>query len=172
MGYGALGQNCAQRLKPFGYNLVTWSRTAKAPEEGVTHYTGTEEFKTFLAATNILVSLLPATEGTNDLLNAETLACLPRHASIINAGRGNVLDTTALLDAIKHGHISGASLDVFKVEPLPDSDPLWDCEQVIITPHISAETRPETSIDYVLDSIRIYEETGEIRNLYDRGRGY
>ncbi len=172
MGYGALGRTCAERLKPFGYNLITWSRTAKAAETDVKHYTGAEEFNDFLGATDILVSLLPATSGTNDLLNAETIACLPKGASIINAGRGNVLDSKALLDAIVSGHIAGASLDVFKTEPLPENDPLWDCEQVIITPHISAETRIETAVDYVLGSIATYEATGEIVNLYDRDRGY
>lgn len=172
MGYGALGKTCAERLRPFGYKLITWSRTAKEAETDVTHYTGAEEFKDFLGATDILVSLLPATTDTNDLLNAETIACLPKGASIINAGRGNVLDTAALLDAIERGHIAGASLDVFKTEPLPQDDPLWDCEKVIITPHISAETRIETAVDYVLGSIATYEATGEIVNLYERDRGY
>ena len=172
MGYGALGKICSERLKPFGYNLITWSRTAKEPEAGLIHYSSEKEFKEFLSKTDILVSLLPATKDTDDLINIDTIACLPKGASIINAGRGNVLDTSALLIAIENGHIAGASLDVFKTEPLPADDPLWDCEKVIITPHISAETRIETAVDYVLNSIKTFEATGDIINLYERDRGY
>lgn len=172
MGYGALGRTCADRLKPFGYKISTWSNSLKAKEDGVKHHYGPECLKEFLSETDILVSLLPATAGTNDLLNADTIACLPKGASIINAGRGNALDTTALLDAIERGHIAGASLDVFKTEPLPADDPLWACEKIILTPHISATTRSETAADYAIKAIRHYEATGELVNLYKRARGY
>lgn len=172
MGYGALGRACTERLKPFGFKINTWSGSAKAAEDCVTHYTGAPQFKDFLSKTDILVSLLPATTDTNDLLNADTLASLPRGAAVINAGRGNVLDTAALLAAIEGGHIAGASLDVFKSEPLPAGDPLWACEKVILTPHISATTRHETAADYVIKAMRDYEATGKLVNLYERERGY
>ncbi len=172
MGYGALGKVCAERLKIFGFNINTWSNSLKAKEFGVKHHYGPECLKEFLSKTDILVSLLPATTDTDDLLNADTLACLPRGASVINAGRGNVLDTTALLDAIERGHIAGASLDVFKTEPLPTDDPLWACERVILTPHISATTRHETAANHVIKSMRDYEATGKLMNLYVRERGY
>lgn len=172
MGYGALGKACSEKLKIFGFAINTWSNSPKEPEGGVKHYNGQSEFKDFLGATDIVVSLLPATENTNDLLNTESLSALPKGAAVINAGRGNVIDEKALIDAINSGHLSGASLDVFKTEPLPADSPLWQCKRIILTPHISANTRIETAADYVIKAIKDYEAEGTLENLYVRDRGY
>lgn len=172
MGYGALGKAAAEKLKPFGYNLVSWSRTTKAPEEGITHYSGTETIDDFLAGTNILVCLLPETKETINLLNKERLLKLPQGASIINGGRGGLIELSALEEVMTSGHIESATLDVFPKEPLDTESALWKQEKLIITPHIAAITRPDTAANYVVRNIKKLETGEEPENKLDLNRGY
>lgn len=172
LGYGALGRRAAKALKPLGYDIAAWSRSPKAEEEGVRHFTGTDQLDDFLARTDILVGLLPATQATTNLLNRDRLSQLPAGAAVINAGRGNLIVLDDLITLLDSGHISGASLDVFPDEPLPADHPLWGYDTVIITPHSAAITRPGTAARYVIDNIRRLE-TGEIpENLLNTNLGY
>lgn len=172
LGYGALAIAAAKALHPVGYNLSAWSRTTKADEDGIKHYTGRENLPAFLSSCDILVCLLPATPDTDHLLNAETLAMLPKGAAIINAGRGNLIDLDALVCALNSGHLSGASLDVFPIEPLPKDSPIWQHEKIIISPHVAAVTRPVNAAQYVAENIRLIEKGQEPTNLLDRTNGY
>ena len=113
---------------------------------GVTCFAGDDELDAFLAGTRVLVCLLPATAATADLLDAATLSLLPRGAEVVNIARGGLLvdaDLLALLDA---GHLAGATLDVFRDEPLPATHPFWHHPRITITPHTSAVTRVEASV--------------------------
>jgi len=172
MGYGALGQSAAAALKPVGYDIAAWSATIKPAEEGISHFTGPGMLKEFLARTDILVCLLPETVATTGLLGAENLAALPKGASVINAGRGSLIDLPALEDALDSDHLSGATLDVVPKEPLEEKHPLWRHEKVIITPHIAAITRTETAANYIIDNINQMELGRPAQNMLNRKRGY
>ncbi len=172
LGYGALGIACADALKPLGYGLAAWSRTAKPAESGIEHFTGPEQFNDFLARTDILVGLLPSTPETTGLLNKDTMGLMPKHASIINVGRGTLVNLDDLVTLLDSGHLAGATLDVFTEEPLNDSDPLWDHEKINITPHIASITRPETAAEYVANNIKKIETGQQPDNVLDRMRGY
>ncbi|NVJ69134.1 MAG: glyoxylate/hydroxypyruvate reductase A [Alphaproteobacteria bacterium] len=171
LGYGALGQRAAKVLAPMGYNLAAWSRSPKS-DDSVQHFTGMDELDNFLARTDILVGLLPSTPETEGLMDFDRLSRLPEGASVINAGRGSLIvldDLKALLDS---GYIAGASLDVFPEEPLPKDHALWDYDNVIITPHSAAITRPDTAAEYVLRNIKRIENGEEPENLLNTNLGY
>lgn len=172
LGYGALGQACAETLTPIGYDLAAWSRTPKTEENGIKHYSGTAALNDFLARTDILVCLLPATRETDNLLNADSMKILPEGAAIINAGRGNLIEIESLLALLDEGHLSGASLDVFPEEPVSVTSKLWDHSKVIITPHVAAVTRPKTAVDYVADNIKRLENGERALNQLDFNSGY
>lgn len=172
LGYGALGIACAAALKPLGYQVATWSRTEKQPENGIEHFSGKTQFNAFLARTDILVGLLPSTPETTGLLNKETMSLMPKHASIVNVGRGTLINLDDLVELLDQGHISGATLDVFAKEPLDDDDPLWDHPRIHITPHIASITRPETAAEYVARNIKKIENGQSAENTLDRKRGY
>jgi len=172
MGYGALGKHAAATLKPLGYDIAAWSNSAKEAETSITHFTGQADFKRFLGRTDILVGLLPETEATTGLINAENLRALPKGASIINAGRGSLIDLTALISALDSNHLSAATLDVVPDEPLEPNHPLWHHEKVIITPHIAAITRTETAANYIIANIKRIEAGEKPQNMLNRNRGY
>lgn len=172
LGFGALGRVAAEALTPFGYQVAAWSRTPKNPVEDVTLHHGSDRLDDFLANTDILVGLLPSTPETQGLLDKERLSLLPEGASIINAGRGTLIDLDALKAHMESGHIASATLDVFPEEPLPSNHPLWGLDNLIITPHIAAITRPDTAAEYVVRNIARIEQGDAPENLLDANRGY
>lgn len=172
LGYGALGKYCAQALKPLGYQIAAWSRSSKPAEEGIEHFSGERQFETFLKRTDILVGLLPSTPETTNLLNRETMGLMPKYASIINAGRGTLINLKDLVDLLDSGHLSAATLDVFVEEPLAKDSPLWGHDKIIITPHIASITRPKTAAEYVARNIKKIEAGMQPENVLDRQKGY
>lgn len=172
LGYGALAKAAINRLQPVGYKISAWSRTPKNTKDNVTHYAGLDSLSDFLASTDILVCLLPATSETTNLLNADTLALLPENAAIINAGRGNLIDLDALVSLLDSKHLSGATLDVFPIEPLPQDSVLWHHPKVTVTPHIAAVTRPKNATKYVARCIDQIKRGERPENLLDRSFGY
>src|SRR5699024_10216637 len=124
LGMGRLGARAARQLVELGYPVAGWSRSTKHIE-GVKSYSGTSGLNTLLSSTDILVSVLPSTKETIDILNANLFAKLPQGAHVINVGRGEHLVESDLLTALDTGHISGATLDVFRQEPLPVGHPFW-----------------------------------------------
>lgn len=172
LGYGALGQVSAAALKPFGYDLAAWSRTEKPEEKGITLYHGADSLNDFLARTDILVGLLPSTPETAGLLDFDRLSRLPEGACVINAGRGSLIVLDDLMALLNSGYLRGATLDVFPEEPLPKDHPLWGLDNVLITPHIAAITRPDTAAEYVLRNIIKMERGETAENILDLKRGY
>lgn len=171
LGLGALGLACAQTLTQLGFPVTGWSRSEKQAE-GVTCLHGEAGLKQALSSAEILVLLLPDTPHTQNLLNAERLAQLPRGAVIINPGRGTLIEDDALLAALDRGQIGHATLDVFRVEPLPRAHPFWAHPNVTVTPHIASETRVSTASEVIVENIR-RGETGEpLLHLVDRAAGY
>lgn len=171
LGLGALGVACGQALAQFGFDVSGWSRSAKTLD-GITTYHGDAGLKEALGAAEILVLLLPLTAETENLLNAERLAWLPEGAVIINPGRGPLIDDAALLAALDTGQIGHATLDVFRVEPLPVENAYWAHKNVTVTPHIASETRVETAAQVIVENIRRGEAGAPFVHLVDRARGY
>lgn len=153
MGPGVLGADAAAHLRALEFDVAGWSRSQKTLN-GITCYHGKDGFKDFLARTEILVCLLPLTTETAGIINAETLAQLPKGAFIINAARGAHVVDDDLLEALDSGHITAATLDVFHTEPLPPEHPYWTHPKIHITPHAASRTVPETAAQAVADNIR------------------
>jgi glyoxylate/hydroxypyruvate reductase A len=171
LGLGSLGLFCANRLKSNGFQVSGWSRRQKSAT-GIECYSGRAGLKTLLTSAEILVLLLPQTAQTEHILNAQTLAMMPRGAYILNPGRGPLIDDAALLSALDSGQIAHATLDVFAVEPLAADDAYWAHPSVTVTPHIASETRPETAADAIAENIRRGEAGEAFLHLVDRARGY
>jgi glyoxylate/hydroxypyruvate reductase A len=125
-----------------------------------------------LRAGEIVVLLLPQTPETDNVLNEERLAVLPCGACILNPGRGPLIDDDALLAALEDGHIAHATLDVFRVEPLPGDHPYWAHPHVTVTPHIASDTRPDSAARLVADNIRRSEAGKAMLHTVDRSLGY
>lgn len=171
MGLGELGQAAARALQTFKFQLRGWSRTAR-DVPGVKTFWGDDGLRHALAGAEIVVLLLPRTAATENLLDAGRLALLARGASIINPGRGTLIDDDALLSALDSGQVGHATLDVFRVEPLPADHPYWHHPRVTVTPHIAAQTRPGTSSAVIAENIRRGEAGEPFLHLVDRARGY
>jgi len=147
--------------------VTGWSRT---PKPGNLH--GEDGLKQALSTAQVLVTLLPKTPETENLLNADRLAQMPKGAVILNPGRGPLIDDDALLAALDAGHIGHATLDVFRVEPLPQDHPFWTHPRVTVTPHIAADTRAFSASKVIAENIRRGEAGEPFLHLVDRARGY
>ena len=171
MGLGVLGERVARALSSFEFPVKGWSRSAKSIA-GVQSFAGAGQFHDFLAATQVLVNLLPLTPETRDLLNRETLSQLKPGAYVINVARGAHLVEDDLLALLDEGHLAGATLDVFKVEPLPPAHPFWQHPKITVTPHTSARTLRDQSITQIAGKIRALEQGAPIAGIVDPARGY
>ncbi|MEM1341336.1 MAG: glyoxylate/hydroxypyruvate reductase A [Pseudomonadota bacterium] len=171
LGLGALGQACAAALVRLGFPVTGWARSQK-DIPGLVCHTGKSGLRDALSVAQIVVLLLPLTDATENVLNAETLGYMPRGAVVINPGRGGLIDDAALLNALDSGGIGHATLDVFRTEPLPPDHPFWAHERVTVTPHIASETRPETAARVIAENIRRGEAGEPLLFLVDRSLGY
>lgn len=171
LGLGALGSAASEALVQLDFNVTGWSRSPKTVA-GVDCLHGPDGLKEALRRAEIAVLLLPDTPATTNIMNADTLALMPEGARIINPGRGPLIDDAALLDALDKGHIAHATLDVFRVEPLPPDDPYWAHPKVTVTPHIAAETRAVTASQVIAENVRRGEAGEPFVNLVDRDLGY
>ncbi|MFN3207792.1 MAG: 2-hydroxyacid dehydrogenase [Roseovarius sp.] len=171
LGLGALGRACADALGQIGFPVTGWSRSQK-DIPGVACFSGEAGLLRALENAQIVILLLPDTPQTEKVINAETLTALPAGAFLINPGRGPLIDDDALLAALDTGRIAHATLDVFRIEPLPADHPFWAHPKVTVTPHIASETRPETAARVVADNIRRGEAGEPFLHLVDRDLGY
>ena len=138
VGLGSIGAEVARLAPHFGMRAIGIRRTPRGDEPCETW--STDRLHELLPIVNTLVLTAPRTPETVGMIGAKELALLPAGAHVVNVGRGQVIDESALVDALTSGHIGGAALDVFVVEPLPAESPLWDLPNVIITPHSSGNT--------------------------------
>lgn len=171
MGLGEIGGYIAEQLSKLGYQVSGWSRNAKHLP-GVNGYAGDEQAGDFLQNLDVLINLLPLTEQTRGLIAQPLLEKLPAGAALINCGRGEHMVSQDVLQALNSGQLVGAVLDVFPVEPLEQSSPLWNHPGVVITPHMASAATAEVIAQQLLDNIQRLETGLPVNHQVDNSRGY
>ncbi|MEM9522507.1 MAG: glyoxylate/hydroxypyruvate reductase A [Pseudomonadota bacterium] len=172
LGLGALGAACAETLARMNFRVTGWRRSPKALASSIVCLSGEGGLKKALSSAEILVLLLPLTARTSNLMDANRFALLPEGAIVINPGRGDLIVDEALLEALNSGRILHATLDVFRTEPLPADHPFWCHPRVTVTPHIAAETRPDSAARVIAENIRRGENGLPFLHVVDRTAGY
>jgi len=171
LGLGYLGQAAAKVFLKMGFDVSGWSRTLKKVE-GVNSFSGNSGLIEMFKNTDYLVNLLPLTTKTTDLLNRETLSKLKRGAYLINVGRGKTLVEGDLISLLDEGKLSGACLDVFRKEPLAEEHPFRKHKKILITPHNSSSTPPDSVAPQILENYRRAVSGRQLLNLIDLAHGY
>jgi glyoxylate/hydroxypyruvate reductase len=176
MGLGVLGRDAASVLRRLGFRVAGWSRTPKELP-GIEPFHGPDELEPFLRRTEILVCLLPATPATAGILNVDLFRMLKRDgaatgAYLINAGRGALQIDADVVAALDEGTLAGATLDVFSIEPLPPTSPLWTHPRATITPHNAAASDPRALVANILRQIERLESGFPLEHVVDRRAGY
>ena len=171
LGLGTLGTACGIALERLGFNVRGWSRREKRVD-GILCFYGDDQIDSSLMDADIVVLLLPDTPLTQNILNQHTLNLLKRGAFVLNPGRGPLIDDDALLAALETGQIEHATLDVFRIEPLPKNHQYWSNNKVTVIPHKASETRPKTASQVIAMNIERAENGQELLYLVDRENGY
>ncbi|MFD2516444.1 2-hydroxyacid dehydrogenase [Salinimicrobium flavum] len=171
MGLGVLGTGVAEKLIRNNFNVTGWSRSKKEIPE-VTTFHGEDQLQEFLIGSDVLVCLLPLTPETEDILNKPLFGQLPVGAYVINVARGHHLVEEDLLEMIGKGHLSGASLDVFRKEPLPEDHPFRKEDRIMITPHIASITHPRSVVPQVVDNYQRMKSGEDLKNKVSREKAY
>ncbi|MBH0231097.1 D-2-hydroxyacid dehydrogenase [Halobacillus yeomjeoni] len=174
LGTGAIAQETARLAKAFHMKTIGFSKTGKDKPHFDETYTQ-DRLDEFLPYGDFVTAVLPSTVETKYILNIDHFKAMPDHAIFLNMGRGDLVSSEVLLEAVRHPHIHHAVLDVFEQEPLPEDHPFWDEERVTVTPHISG-----ISPHYVPRGFEVFEENlelylngnGEMKNIIDLKRGY
>ncbi|WP_128255758.1 2-hydroxyacid dehydrogenase [Falsirhodobacter deserti] len=170
LGLGELGMACANMLRVLNFDVRGWSRSPKSAPFPTFH--STEGLRDALFDTDIVITLLPDTPDTRNILNAQSLQWPADGAVVINPGRGPLIDDEALLAALDAGKIAHATLDVFWKEPLPHDHPYWTHPGVTVSPHIASVSRPSSASEIVAENIRRSESGEPLLFRVDRARGY
>ena len=176
MGFGELGRAAARALLVAGFRVNGWSRREHSMADVATFH-GESGLTPFLNATDILVVLLPLTPETAGIVNYGLLKQLRKRnglggAVLVNAGRGRLQKDADIVRALEDGTLKGASLDVFEVEPLPKTSPLWNHPRVFVTPHAAATSDPAHLVAPMIAQMEAYERGENLKNLVDRKAGY
>jgi len=174
VGMGNIGRAVSERARPFGVRVVGVKRTVREDDVAwgyADKLYATRDLHPALREADYVVVTLPGTPETHHLLDAEAISMMKQGAYFANVGRGKVVDEEALIDALKSEQLSGATLDVFEEEPLPEESPLWDLENVIVSPH-STDNVPgltnELQTELFRDNLRRYLKGEPLRNELDK----
>ena len=171
LGLGYLGKFIANKLKSLDYNVIGYKNTvSKGKSQIPMHYK--KSLKTFLKLSDIVVSVLPATIETRDLINKSFLNQMKKKSLLINIGRGSSLNEIDLLKHSQRNKDFFASLDVFKTEPLPKNSKLWQNQNITITPHVAAITDVESSTNYIFTKFEQFRKKGKIKSDVKIQKGY
>jgi glyoxylate/hydroxypyruvate reductase A len=170
MGVGALGGDAMDKLHGLGFEVVGFGFSEK--KDFRYPYFAKAQLNEFLAEINVLVCLLPLTPETEGILNLEFFQACKKGTYLINVARGKHLVEEDLLSALNQGYLSGALLDVFRIEPLPQEHPFWAEERIQITPHIASVTNPEAAAPQIIANYKRLKASQPLLNLVNRTRGY
>jgi glyoxylate/hydroxypyruvate reductase A len=174
MGLGAMGVSILEAVARFGYPVAGWSRSAHRID-GVETFAGESQLPAFLSRTQILVNALPLTAQTQNLLDRSAFEQMPKGAHVINIGRGGTIVDEDLIAALDGGRLGSATLDVFRVEPLPAGHPFWSHPKVTVTPHIAAPTPYGPAAQQIVEGLKQLERGARASDLpgyVDRSLGY
>lgn len=171
MGAGKMAMPAILALQALGFNVRCWSRTVK-DIPGVTTFHGKDQLPEFLSGTEMLVNILPLTDETRGILNAELFAQLPQNAFVINVGRGAHVVDNDLLAALDSNHLKAATLDAFVIEPLAQDHPFWSHPKITITPHIASLTDYANISKNIARVIDAFERDGTLPQTVDRKKQY
>jgi len=175
VGIGTIGGEIAKRAKCLGMKVIATRRNPSAPTpDHVDKLVSPENLETLFAESDFVVLQLPLTAKTEGVIGEKELRSMKPTAYLINTSRGNVVQEDKLIQALKEGWIAGAALDTFAQEPLPKSSPLWDMENVIITPHVAGLTPYylDRLIDIFCENLKRFLNKQELVNVVDKTRGY
>ncbi len=172
-GTGTIGQAVARMLTLFKVKVFGVNTTGRAVEPFIETYTLAQAARK-LATADYVISLLPSTPKTRGFFSREYLARMKNEAVFISIGRGDVVDEQSLVEMLQQGRLKGAALDVFEREPLPPESPLWDCEHLILTPHMSAKSiyYIDRCVDIFIQNLLAFRSGGSMLNVVDFARGY
>jgi phosphoglycerate dehydrogenase-like enzyme len=174
VGLGGIGAAVARRAVALGMRVVASRRRGSEGPPGVEVFSGAGALERVLERSDVLVLTVPLTEETRGMIGARELARLPPGATVVNVGRGGVLDESALMEALRGGRLRGAALDVFEREPLPAESPLWGLANVLIIPHVSPTSHRfwRRQTDLIVENIQRYLAGRPLRNAVDKRAGY
>ena len=171
MGLGKIGGLVAENFANLGFKVKGWS-SSKKEISNVHSFSGEHEFDDFLENSNFLINLLPLTKQTEGILNEKILQKLTTGTFLINVGRGEHLIDKDLIKLLDSSHLSGALLDVFHEEPLPENHPFWTHPKIKITPHIASLTNVESVINQVIENYQRFINNQELLHTVSIQKGY
>lgn len=176
LGMGDIGGEFAARCKALGAKVIGVRRSPRPCPEYADEVHLLEDLDSLLPQADVVAVTLPGTGATRGLMSRERLAKMKEGAVLLNVGRGFIVDTEALCDALERGHLSGAGVDVTDPEPLPPTHRLWNIPTAVVTPHISGfyhlrETH-ERIVGIFLENLRRFQAGEPLRNLVDFATGY
>lgn len=171
LGTGSIGRHLAKMAAPFGLRVIGCSRSG-APVAGFERVFPIGRLVEFLDGPDYVVCVLPDTPATRHLLDADTLRAMRPECCLVNVGRGNVIDETALATALHHGELAAAVLDVFEREPLPEDSPLWHAPGVTVTAHIAATSLPPDIARIFIENYNRFVAGETLKYRIDFERGY
>lgn len=171
LGVGSIGAEVARTAKFFEMNVRGYTRESEESKH-VDRYFHGDRLLEFATGLDYMVSVLPNTQGTQKIVNADLLNALPSHALFINVGRGSAVDEVALLNALNQNKLAGAVLDVFEQEPLPKDHPFWTTPNLLMTFHTSAPSLPEDLAKLFIENYRLFHADKPLKHQVDFGKGY
>lgn len=176
IGYGDIGRACAWRAKAMGMRVIAVRRRPQlsAGDEHVDEVFGLDRMLEVVPRCDYVVAAAPLTPETKALISDAVFAAMKPSAVIMNVGRGPVIDEAAMVRALESGRIRGAALDVFETEPLPESSPLWEMENVLLSPHCADHTATwlDDAMQFFLDNFERYAKGEPLENVVDKRAGY
>jgi phosphoglycerate dehydrogenase-like enzyme len=174
IGFGGIGREVGRRAKGLGMQVWAIDREAGAAADDVDRLLGPEDLHAVLAGSDYVVVSVPHTRKTDKLIGAAQLAVMGESAVLINVARGRIVDEDALIEALQAGSIRGAGLDVYWEEPLPQDSPLWELDNVCLTPHLGGVSPRfwEREGDLILENTRRYLAGEPLLNVVDKQAGY
>ncbi len=174
VGLGGIGRRYAKIASAFGMRVIAVDKHVQEKPAEVDELWTLEGLNDLCAEADVVMIACPATAETQGLIGAEQLALMKPTGIIVNIARGGIIDEPALIECLTEGRIAGAGLDVTKVEPLPEDDPLWDTPRLVITPHIAgwSNDRSRSVVRFFCENLTRYKAGEPLRNLVDQQRGY